>query len=199
VTTVFFLVRHAAHDRVGSVLCGRMGGVTLGQQGLDQAARLGRHFARISVASVQTSPLERAQETAKPIADRAGCEAEICEDIAEIDFGTWTGARFDDLAADPLWTKWNTARGTSRPPGGESMADAQRRILRAMEKLRRSHQDRSVVLVSHCDVIKAAVLHHLGLPIEAYDRFDIDPASISTLAVGDWGSRVIRLNEVIAA
>ena len=198
-TTVFFLVRHAAHDRVGSVLCGRMGGVTLGPEGHDQARRLGRRFATVAIASVQTSPLERAQGTAKPIADQAGLDAEVCEEIAEIDFGTWTGARFDDLAHDPLWTRWNTARGACCPPAGESMVEAQRRIVGAMEKLRRSHQDRSVVLVSHCDVIKAALLHHLGLPIEAYDRFDIDPASISTLAVGDWGSRVIRLNEVIAA
>jgi probable phosphoglycerate mutase len=199
VTTVFFLVRHAAHDRVGSVLCGHMGGVTLGPEGRDQAERLGRRFSGLSIASVQTSPLERARQTAKPIADGSRLEAEICEDIAEIDFGAWTGARFADLADDPLWTRWNTARSTCRPPAGESMAEAQTRIVGAMEKLRRSHHDQSVVLVSHCDVIKAALLHHLGLPIEAYDRFDIDPASISTLAVGDWGSRVIRLNEVIAA
>jgi broad specificity phosphatase PhoE len=53
--------------------------------------------------------------------------------------------------------------------------------------------------VSHSDVIKAALLYHLGLPIDAYSRFDIDPASISTLVVGEWGSKVLRLNEVVAA
>jgi probable phosphoglycerate mutase len=176
-----------------------MVGVTLGKEGREQAARLGRHFASIPIACVHTSPLERARQTAEPIADRSGIAAKICEDISEIDFGGWTGAHFAELAADPSWTRWNAARGTCRPPAGESMAEAQERILGAMDRLRRRHPDRSVVLVSHCDVIKAALLHHLGLPFEAFDRFDVDPASISTLAVGDWGSRVIRLNEVIAA
>jgi hypothetical protein len=48
-------------------------------------------------------------------------------------------------------------------------------------------------------VIKAGLLYHLGLPIDGYQRIEIEPASISTLAIGDWGSKVIRLNEVVAA
>jgi probable phosphoglycerate mutase len=87
----------------------------------------------------------------------------------------------------------------NRPPGGESMLQAQGRIVQALEDLRHANPDQRVILVSHSDVIKAALLFHLGLPIEAYQRFDIEPASISTLVVGDWGSRLIRLNEVIAA
>jgi probable phosphoglycerate mutase len=79
------------------------------------------------------------------------------------------------------------------------MLQAQARIVHALEELRQAYRDRAVVLVSHSDVIKAALLFHLGLPIDAYQRFDIDPASISTLVIGDWGSRLIRLNEVIAA
>ena len=79
------------------------------------------------------------------------------------------------------------------------MLEAQGRIVAAMERLREAYRDRAVVLVSHADVIKAALLYHLGLPVDAYARFDVDPASISTLAVGDWGAKVIRLNEVVAA
>ena len=79
------------------------------------------------------------------------------------------------------------------------MLEAQGRIVRVMEELRRDYRDRAVVLVSHSDVIKAALLYFLGLPIDAYGRFEIEPASISTLAVGDWGAKLIRLNEVIVA
>jgi probable phosphoglycerate mutase len=53
--------------------------------------------------------------------------------------------------------------------------------------------------VSHSDVIKAALLYHLGMPIDAYGRLEIEPASISTLVVGEWGSKILRLNEVVAA
>jgi probable phosphoglycerate mutase len=76
------------------------------------------------------------------------------------------------------------------------MLEAQARIVGVMEQLRSLHAGRAVVLVSHGDVIKAALLYHLGMPIDAYDRIDVEPASISTLVVGDWGSKVLRLNEV---
>ena len=79
------------------------------------------------------------------------------------------------------------------------MLEAQSRIVEVIERCRKAHPERAVVLVSHGDVIKAALLYHLGMPMDAYSRFEISPASISTLAVGDWGSRVLRMNEVIAA
>jgi len=65
--------------------------------------------------------------------------------------------------------------------------------------LRHRHDEQSVILVSHSDVIKAALLYHLGMPIDSYSRFDISPASVSTLIVGDWGSKILRMNEVVAA
>jgi broad specificity phosphatase PhoE len=199
VTTTFHLVRHAAHDRVGTILCGRMPGVHLGALGKAQAERLAARFANENVAAIHTSPLERAVETSEPIAARLGHPLEICEDIAEIDFGAWSGTSFEVLAQDPRWAAWNNARSNSRPPYGETMLEAQARIVGALEQLRHRYSDRTVILVSHSDVIKAALLYHLGLPIDAYGRFDIEPASISTLAVGDWGSKVLRLNEVMAA
>jgi broad specificity phosphatase PhoE len=199
VTTTFFLVRHAAHDRVGTILCGRMPGVTLGDVGQSQARLLGERFANQTLASVQTSPLERARETAAAIATGRNLDVAVCDAIIEIDFGAWTGRPFEDLSSDSHWNAWNMARAVNRPPGGESMLQAQARIVEAMEGLRHAYDGQAVVLVSHSDVIKAALLYHLGLPIDAYGRFDIDPASVSTLAVGDWGSRLIRLNEVIAA
>ena len=198
-TTTFHLVRHAAHDRVGTVLCGRMPGVHLGTLGKAQAERLAERFANENVTGIHTSPLERAVETAEPIAARLGQRLEIRQDIAEIDFGAWSGTSFEALAQDPRWTAWNRARSNGRPPYGETMLEAQMRIVGAMEQLRHRYSDRSVILVSHSDVIKAALLYHLGLPIDAYARFDIEPASISTLVVGDWGSKVLRLNEVVAA
>jgi len=199
VTTTFFLVRHAAHDRVETVLCGRMPGVRLGDAGKMQAQALAERFAsEDDIASIHTSPLERAVETAEPIAARLGRIAERSSDIIEIDFGAWSGKSFDMLADDRHWTSWNSSRSTSRPPGGETMLEAQARIVRAMEQLRRLHSGRSVILVSHGDVIKAALLYYLGMPIDSYARLDVSPASISTLAVGDWGSKVLRMNEVLA-
>jgi len=199
VTTTFFLVRHAAHDRVGTMLCGRMPGVRLGESGRAQARALAQRFARENVASIHTSPLERAVETAEPIAASIGKVAERSSDLIEIDFGAWSGKSFDILSGDPHWSAWNSSRSTNRAPGGETMLDAQVRIVCAIEQLRNLHLGQSVILVSHGDVIKAALLYYLGMPIDSHMRLEISPASITTLVVGDWGASVLRMNEVLAS
>jgi probable phosphoglycerate mutase len=184
---------------VGTMLCGRMPGISLGDMGMAQARRLSERFAHENVACVQTSPIERAVETAEPIAARIGEPVEVCEGINEIDFGAWSGMSFEALSREPRWNAWNSARAVSRAPEGETMLEAQGRIVKAIGELCHLYPGKSVILVSHSDVIKAALLYYLGLPIDAYARFEIEPASISTLVVGDWGSKVLRLNEVVAA
>lgn len=196
-TTTFFLIRHATHDRVGTVLCGRMPGVTLGDTGNAQAQALATRFAHEDIARICTSPLERAVETAAPIASRLGIPAEPCNDINEIDFGSWSGLSFEELSDDPRWQAWNRSRSTSCPPNGETMLAAQLRIVGAMERLRGLYAERSVILVSHSDIIKAALLYYLGMSLDSYARIEIAPASISTVAIGDWGAKVFRMNEVV--
>jgi len=199
VTTTVHLVRHAAHDRLDRILCGRMADVTLSAQGRTQAAALAARFAEESVAAIYASPLDRARETAEPIAEHLGRAVQVREAFSEIDLGAWAGRAFDDLRDDPHWTRWNTARGVTRPPGGETMLEAQVRIVAGLERLCAEHPAESVVVVSHADMIKAALAYHLGLPLDAILRFEIGPASVSTLLVGAWGAKVVSLNEKVAA
>lgn len=198
VTTTLYLVRHAAHDRLDRILCGRMPGVSLGKAGRADAGRLATRLLRENVASVQSSPLERARETAEPIAEGLGLAVEVSPALVEIDFGAWTGRPFKDLDRDPRWTTWNTARSVARPPGGETMLEVQARMVGHVETTRAAHPDAAIVLVSHGDVIKAALAYYLGLSIDSWMRFEVSPASVSTLVVGDWGAKVLRLNEAAA-
>ena len=198
--TTVYLVRHATHDRVSRILCGRMPGVSLGAEGRRQAECLAERLAqREGIAAVRTSPLERARETAAIIAKRLGLEPQICEALNEIDFGAWSGLSFKALDGDPRWQEWNTARDTAEPPGGESMGAAQARVVARIERLRAEHPERGVVLVSHCDVIKAALARYLGLSLDNYARFEISPASVSVLALWPGGATVVGINEVVAA
>lgn len=197
-TTTFFLVRHAAHDNVGAFLAGRSPGVRLGEAGLAQAARLGERMGEERFDAIMASPRERTQETAAAISAVSGLTVETAEALDEVDFGAWSGTDFEALDADPLWRQWNTVRSFTRTPGGETMLDVQRRVLGLMEDLTARHRNGDVVLVSHGDVIKAAVSHVLGLPIDAWMRFDIGPASITTIVIGDWGAKLLTLNETVA-
>lgn len=196
-TTTFLLLRHAAHDNVGGFLAGRMNGVVLGEAGRAQADRLARRLRVERIDAIVASPRERTQQTAQAVAAACGLPVETAAELDEIDFGRWSGQGFEALQQDPLWQRWNAVRSLIRTPGGETMLDVQRRVLGLMERLAGQQDGRCIALVSHADVIKAAVLHHLGLGIDAWPRFDIAPASVSRLAVGEWGSRLLGLNETV--
>jgi broad specificity phosphatase PhoE len=196
--TVFLLVRHAAQDDVGHVLAGRMPGVHLGRAGRAQAAELGQRLKREPIHAIHTSPRERTRETAEAIAAAAGLgQPEVVDALDEIDFGAWSGQSFDLLNDDPDFRRWNAIRSLARTPGGESMLDVQRRALLHMERVSAEAGERTIVLVSHADVIKAVVAHVLGLSADAWWRFEISPASVTRLVMADWGAKLIALNETV--
>ncbi|OHV87360.1 histidine phosphatase family protein [Mesorhizobium sp. ORS 3428] len=196
-TTTFFLVRHAAYDNLGCYLAGRLEDIKLCRAGQAQARRLARRMARESLAAILSSPRKRTLETAKPIAVACSIEQiSIRQELDEIDYGAWSGKTFEELNADAAWRRWNHQRHDARTPGGETMHDTQQRIIGLMNVLRQQTPNRCVALISHADVIKAAVCQVLGLQLGDCFRFDVEPASITTVVHGDWGSKLIRLNEV---
>jgi probable phosphoglycerate mutase len=118
--------------------------------------------------------------------------------LDEIDVGAWTGRRFDALAVDPAWQRWNLARAGARAPGGESMGAVQQRALEWSLSLPDRHAGEAVAAVSHADVIKAVIAGVLGLSLDRHDSLSIDPASISAVAVWRGGARVLLVNETAA-
>jgi probable phosphoglycerate mutase len=191
------LVRHASHDDVDRRLVGRAAGATLGTLGRAQAAQLARFFAKTPPDVVQSSPRERAIQTAQPIAAHVALPCEVAPALDEVDFGAWTGLTFDALAQDSRWSEWNARRASSRAPGGETMAEAQARVLAQIERLRSAGAKRAV-LVSHAEPIRALLLHCLGRALDQWSEVDIALASVSTIAVSDGGAQVTAINERIA-
>jgi broad specificity phosphatase PhoE len=173
-----------------------MPGIRLNAAGEAEASRLAERFRSERIDAVYSSPLERATQTAAPIAAALGLPPEIDEDINELDLGDWTGAAFGDLSTKQDWQWWNAARGQHRPPGGETMIEVQVRISRWLEAVRTRFPQGAVIAVSHGDVIKAALAFVLGLSLDHHDRLEIDPGSISMIQTGEWGLKVLRVNEV---
>ncbi len=200
-TATFLLIRHAAHIHLDQRLSGRMEHVPLSETGRAQAGALAAALTGERIDRIECSPLERARETAAAIATTHGLPAPTPVDaLVEIDMGDWTGATFDSLHDAPAWDRWNRERGTARIPGGETMAEAQARIVGYLSALAASEADGAVIaLVSHSDMIRGAVAYALDLPLDRLLRFDIGPASVSRLVIGDWGAKLHSLNERMAA
>lgn len=158
------------------------------------ADALAERLASEAIELVQASPLERTMETAERIAAAAGCAVEPAEPLIEIDFGTWTGRSFAELDGEPEWQSWNERRADGRCPGGETMADAQTRFVVHLFASAARHSG-PIAMVTHCDIIRAGVAHVLGLSLDAVHRFEVAPASITTVAIDDGTARLVQLNE----
>jgi len=193
--TTFFLVRHAAHDLVDHVLVGRMPGVTLGHRGHAQAAGLAQRLCGERITAVQSSPRERARETAAPIAARNGLPIEIVDAVDELDAGEWTGQPFTSLANDPDWTLWNAERATARPPSGESMGELQHRMIRHLCMAHDAAPEGRIAIVTHAEPIRAALLHTLDVPLGDFAQIEVAPASVSTIRMEHGAAAVVAINE----
>jgi len=199
VTATIYFIRHAAHGHIGNTLSGRQPAIPLTDAGRGQARALGARLADRPFAALHSSPVQRARETADAVREvRGGENVQVYTALDEIDFGAWTGKAFADLEDDPQWQHWNARRSEARCPGGEAMAEVQARVVAHAEQAAAAHPDGAVAMVTHCDIIRAAVAHWLGLSLDRIHSFDIDPASVSRVAVGDWGGRVLSLNEQVA-
>jgi broad specificity phosphatase PhoE len=186
---IIHLIRHAVHPLIDSVLVGRHG-IGLAEEGREQAEALARHLIGQRIDAVQSSPQKRAVETAAIIAGRLGLPVEIVDELDEVDFGQWAGCSFEQLNGDPHWFAWNSARGTTRPTGGETMPELQKRILGHLQRLRVEQPGRRLVLVSHAEVIRAALLHFRGIALDNFAQVEIAPASISTLLLNGSGAEI---------
>lgn len=195
-TATILLIRHAAHAHLGQVLSGRTPGIALSDAGLVQAVRLARRLATEPIARIQASPVQRARETAETIAAlQPGLTVETADALDELDFGDWSGRAFTELAGDPLWDNWNRERSNATTPGGETMSQVQQRAWLHVRRTAAAHSGMTLAMVTHCDVIRAVVASVLRMSLDDLMLFEIGPASVTRIAVGDWGARILTLNE----
>ena len=194
-TTTILLVRHAAHDLLDKVLVGRMAGVPLSSEGIDEARRLARRLARQGITRVHSSPRQRAVETGRIISRTARVPFEISFALDEIDLGAWTGLSFEELSKDGSWVWWNMMRSLASPPDGETMRQVQDRVVRYLTRLGAAHPGGRIALVTHAEVIRAAVMHYEGLSVDAYAEVKIAPAAVVPLIIDEDGARIGQQRE----
>ena len=193
---VILLIRHGENDYVKkNRLAGRLPGVHLNKNGQKQAQALAENLAGAPIKAVYSSPLERSLETAAPIAQALSLEVQSRQGLIEVDFGEWQDQRVRALSRTKLWKRVQGAPSRMRFPGGETFFDAQHRITQDLDAIASLHEPKDMlVCVSHSDPIKLAVAYFLGMPIDAFQRLSISPASITALYLGESGCQLLRLN-----
>jgi probable phosphoglycerate mutase len=181
--TTVFLIRHGSNPKVGKGLTGWLSGVSLDDNGRRQAEAVALNLADRGISAIYSSPLERALETAEPLARRLGIEVIREPGFGEVRYGEWQGKDFPEIGRDPIWKRFNEFRSGTRAPGGELMLETQARFVSALIAAGSRHGGESVAVFSHADAIKSGVCWILGMPLDFHNRLEILPGSITKVVM----------------
>ena len=198
-TLRLYLVRHGETDSNAE---GRSQGrrdVPLNARGVAQAAAVGERLGARPIVAVYASPLIRTATTAQAIAAPRGLSVQFDERLVEMDQGILDGLTNEEIRRDhgDFLVQWRESDPTDLVmPGGESMGQAQRRMVAATEAIAERWPDGDVVVVSHNLVTRALLCLAMGASLSGFRRFRHDLAAyaeLERLDSGDW--LVQRLNE----
>ena len=194
--TRLLLIRHAEPDEDARGRCyGRLD-VGLSPRGLASAERLAENLGNVALDALYASPRLRAVQTAAAL----GGALTVDDRLRELDFGRLEGRTYEEIEREQpeLFRRWMETPTQVRFPGGESYADLGERVASAVDDVVAANRERTVALVSHGGVIRAALAVALGLPGERAFSLDLGYARVSVV---DWfgTSPVVRLVNGTAA
>jgi probable phosphomutase (TIGR03848 family) len=195
---LLLLIRHGENDFVkSSKMAGRIAGIHLNEKGRKQAEALGEALKDFPITAIYSSPLERAMETAQPIAQARKLEVIQEPNLLEADLGKWEGRSWKVLRLTKAWKVVQNAPSRFRFPEGESFAEAQLRYANALERIAKKHNKPKdiVAAVFHADPIKLAISYFLGLPLDQFQRLSCNTGSLTMLHLSESGANLVTLNQ----
>jgi probable phosphomutase (TIGR03848 family) len=198
VTTVILLRHGRTTANTSGVLAGWTPGVLLDETGAAQVRAVGERLAKVPLAAVVSSPLERCRQTADAVAEGRDLEVQSDDRLGEARYGDWTGRTLKDLVKEPLWkvVQQHPSAAVFPGPEGEGLAQTQARAVSAVREWNAKLGPEAVwVACSHGDVIKAVLADALGLHLDQFQRIVVDPASVSVVTYTETRPFVVRVND----
>lgn len=191
--TAIVLIRHGVFDGLGERLEGRSR-IGLSEAGRRQAREAAERCRALGLAGIWCSPRRRAVETAAIIARLLGLRIELDAAFDEVDYGRWTGQSLAGLAQDAAWRLFNERRDVARIPGGESLRALSARVIHGLDAMRSRTMTAPAAVVTHAEVVRAAVLAASGQSWKQWADYQPPPGSLSLLVWdGAWTSRGVGL------
>ncbi len=179
--TRFILIRHGQTEwNREERFRGRVD-IPLNDTGKAQATRVAAHLAGEQIDAIYSSPLQRALQTATPLADAKQLQVQIEPGLNDISFGALEGLNLDEARRSfpEVVDKWLNEPGHCKFPKGDSVKSLHERLETTLDALADQHPGQSVVLVSHRVVCHAMVCMTLGLNMDALWRIRQDNACIN--------------------
>lgn len=194
--TRLLLLRHAeVEEKYHRTFGGRID-MALSARGIEQAETLARYLRRSRLDAIYTSPMKRAQQTTSALARDRTVSPVACEDLREVDFGAWTGLRWEEVTGrfnvSPYC--WLAKLEEAAIPGAESALRLRERVEPCLRQLLAENPARSVAIVCHGGVIRMMLSVLLGLPWTSMGAMEIEYASLTQISWLPWKSELQLLN-----
>ena len=201
---IVILARHGRSTaNADGVLAGWSPGIALDEHGAEQAASLAARLAALPLVAVVSSPLQRCQETVKPLLDaRPELPLHTDERVGECHYGDWTGRKLAELTDEPLWNTVQHHPSAAVFPGteGESVRAMQARAVDAIRdwnaRVESEHGPDAMYLVcSHGDIIKSVAADALGMHLDLFQRLSVEPCSVTAIRYTTLRPFLLRLGD----
>ena len=194
---IIYLLRHAQSSaNTKGILAGQDNSVELSKKGVKEANEIVGYLESLKITKVYCSPLTRCLQTITPFMTKnPKIEFEVEPRLIEMNYGKWSGRKLSSLAKDLRWKKVTNKPSTFTFPEGESFKQMRTRVDRLLADLA-SHNG-SILLITHGDIIKMMLASTLNLPIDRFQAFVAEPASISTIRIEKKSKTVLQTNHRI--
>ena len=181
---IIFLRHGQAENNTKRILAGRTEGVPLTKIGIEQAEQIGKYLKPIDISAIYSSPIERADNTAKIVAESNSIDYKLDERLTELDMGKFTRMPYDEIFAkhgnvflkfysnDPVISEYNV----------ETFPHVQKRVMDMLDYTIKKHDQENVLLVTHMDPIKSVIAKVM----------DLKPLSLFELIIANCSLTIIK-------
>ena len=177
------LARHGeTDDNLDPIRVQGFSDTPLNDTGRRQAAELAQRVSELGIASLWSSDLSRARETAAIVGGMIGLQPRLDARLREANRGRWEGRRFIDIEREEpeLYAAWRRAGEQFRFPGGESLRDQLDRVSAALQNVQSSGEAPALV-VCHGGSIRVMLCARDPRGLDAFHEFDVPNVAVVPL------------------
>ena len=191
---IIYLLRHAQSvANTKGILAGQDDSVELSKAGFKQAESLISYLSAIKFSKVYSSPLTRCIQTIAPFMEKnPKIDFQIDSRVIDMNYGNWSGRKLAVLSKESKLKNVQKNPAGFTFPQGESFKGMRKRVDLALADLKTKKGP--ILVVTHGDIIKMAITSSLGLPINRFQSFVVEPASLTIINLEKSGTTILQSN-----
>lgn len=195
--TQLYFIRHGETDWNATGKYQGWSDVPLSEQGRKQAECLGKRFESVPLDVIYSSPLKRAYDTAKAVADKKAMTIIPDEHFKEINFGDWEGLTAHQLKElyGEKFQYFLDHPEDAEFPGEGSFSLVMERIKIGLDTVLEENQGKNIMIVSHGGLIRLCIFYLTGMDIRFYKQMWINNTAVSVVRMTSYGAILYKVND----